>query len=92
MRDITSVVWETTGKWAAQRVQCGRVKAKLGRRTKDCPLAALVKAMVCNDALHVVVLYGPGDKISLFLQDWELAKMDGNELSHCPGQAMPGIQ
>ena len=28
---------------------------------------------VCNDALHVIGLYGPGDKISLFLQDWELA-------------------
>ena len=30
---------------------------------------------VCNDALHVVGLHGPGDKISLFLQDWELAKV-----------------
>ena len=30
---------------------------------------------VCNDALHVVGLRGPGDKISLFLQDWELAKV-----------------
>ena len=30
---------------AAQRVQCGRVKAKLGRETKMRPLAALVKAM-----------------------------------------------
>ena len=30
---------------------------------------------VCNDALHVIWLYGLGDKISLFLQDWELAKV-----------------
>ena len=30
---------------------------------------------VCNDALHVIGLYGSGDKISLFLQDWELAKV-----------------
>ena len=30
---------------------------------------------VCNDALHVVGLHGPGDKISLFLQDWELAEV-----------------
>ena len=29
---------------------------------------------VCNDALHVIGLYGP-DKMSLFLQDWELAKV-----------------
>ena len=32
---------------------------------------------VCNDALHVIGIYGPGDKISLslFLKDWELAKV-----------------
>ena len=30
---------------------------------------------VCNDALHVIGLYGPSDKISLFLKDWELAKV-----------------
>ena len=30
---------------------------------------------VCNDALHVVGLHGSGDKISVFLQDWELAKV-----------------
>ena len=30
---------------------------------------------VCNDALHVIGLYGPGDKISLFLKDWELARV-----------------
>ena len=30
---------------------------------------------VCIDALHVIELYGPGDKISLFLQDWELAEV-----------------
>ena len=30
---------------------------------------------VCNDALHVIGLCGPGDKISQFLQDWELAKV-----------------
>ena len=30
---------------------------------------------VCNDALHVVGLHGLGGKISLFLQDWELAKV-----------------
>ena len=30
----------------------------------------------CEDnALHVIGLHGPGDKISLFLQDWEVAKV-----------------
>ena len=28
---------------------------------------------VCKDALHVIGLYGPGDKIAFFMQDWELA-------------------
>ena len=30
---------------------------------------------VCNNALHVIGLYEPGDKFSFFLQDWELAKV-----------------
>ena len=30
---------------------------------------------VCNCALHVIGLYGPGDKVSLFLEDWELARV-----------------
>ena len=29
----------------------------------------------CNDALHVIGLYGPGDKVSFFLKDWELARV-----------------
>ena len=28
-----------------------------------------------HDALHIIGLYGLGDKISLILQDWELAKV-----------------
>ena len=30
---------------------------------------------VCNDALHVIGLHGRGGKFSLFLKDWELAKV-----------------
>ena len=30
---------------------------------------------VCNEALHVIGLYGLGDKVSLFLKDWELARV-----------------
>ena len=30
---------------------------------------------VGNGALHVIGLYGPGDKISHFLKDWELANV-----------------
>ena len=34
-----------------------------------------LESNVCNEALHVIGLYGPGDKISFFLKDWELAKV-----------------
>ena len=30
---------------------------------------------VSNEALHVIGLLGPGDRISLFLQYWELARV-----------------
>ena len=43
--DVMLLVWRTNGKWAVQRVQCGRVKAKLGRKTKVCLPVALEKAM-----------------------------------------------
>ena len=33
------------------------------------------KGIRCNDALRVIGLHGPGDKISLFVQEWELAKV-----------------
>ena len=40
-----------------------------------------------NGALHVVGLHGLGDKISLFLQDWELAKV-ALSCQHGPGHAV----
>ena len=30
---------------------------------------------MCNGALHVIGLDGPGDKVFLFLKDWELARV-----------------
>ena len=33
------------------------------------------KGNMCNNALHIIGLHGSGDKISFFLQDWELAKV-----------------
>ena len=46
---------------------------------------------VCNDALHVVGLYGPGDKIFFFPAGLGAGK-GGIELSHGPGHAVPGIE
>ena len=62
-------------KMGCQNSPMWEMKAKLGRKTKVCLQVALVKRNVCNDALHVIGLHGSGDKISLFLQDWELAKV-----------------
>ena len=70
--DFKSPSWGKNGKWAAQRVQSGRVKAKHGRKTKVCLLMAPGEGNVGNNALHVIGLHWSGDKISLFLQDWEL--------------------
>ena len=42
---------------------------------EDASSTASREGNVCNDALHVVGLHGPSDKISLFLQDWELARV-----------------
>ena len=39
---------------------------------------------MCNEALHVIGFCGLGDKISLLLRDWELAKV-AMELPHGPG-------
>ena len=52
------------------KVQSGRVKVKLGRKTKVC-----LPPHLANDALHVIGLHGSGDKISLFLQDWEFGQV-----------------
>ena len=56
----------------ATALPTGRVKA--GRR-KCVSSSGSPEGNVCNDALHVIGLCGPGDKIFLFLQDWELAKV-----------------
>ena len=67
--------WLTHGKWAAQRVQCGRVKAKFGRKTNVCLLVALEEGMWATMSCTSSGLYGLGGKVSLFLQDWLLAKV-----------------
>ena len=69
------LVWVTNGKWAAQRVQCGRVKAKLGRKTKMRPLAVLVKAMRALMRCTSSGCVGLVIRSFFFLEEWELAKV-----------------
>ena len=72
--DVMLLVWGTNGKWAAQRVPCGRVKAKLCRKTKVCLLVALVKAMCATMRCALSGCMGLVAR-SLSLKDWELAKV-----------------
>ena len=53
------------------------VLGKLGQASEDEGVSSSVSRgnNVCNGALHVTGLHGPGDKISLFLEDWELARL-----------------
>ena len=44
---------------------------------------------VGNDAQHIIGQHGSGDTMSLFLQDWEVAKV-ALSLPHSPGHAVPG--
>ena len=59
----------------------GRMEDELPKESKEGRVNAKVAGQkacevnVCNGALHVVGLHEPGDKISLFLQDRELAKV-----------------
>ena len=85
--DVMLLIWVTNGK-GGQRVQCGRVRAKIGQKTKACPQAVLEEGNVSNAALHVIGLYGLDDKISL-LEGLGAGK-GGTELSHGPGHAVPG--
>ena len=48
-----------------------RRRSLVGRR--KCVFRWLSRRQRGNDALHVIGLHGPGDKISFFLKDWDLA-------------------
>ena len=86
--DVALLVWGTNGKWAAQRVQCGESEGEARSEDESVFSSGSREGNVCNDALHVIGMHGLGDKISLFLQDWELAKVA--LCPHGPGHAVPG--
>ena len=51
------------------------MKAKVGRKTTACLPVALVKAMCATTRCTSSGCVGPVTRISLFMQDWELAKV-----------------
>ena len=88
--DVTSLFWEMNGKWAVRTNSLmWESEGDAWSEDEDASSRGSREGNGCNDALPTIGLYGPGDKISLFLQDWELAK-GGIELSHGPGHAVPG--
>ena len=66
------VVWETNGKWAAQKSSMWESEGEVWSEDASVSCGGSREGNVCNDVLHVIGLYGPGGKISLFLQNWEL--------------------
>ena len=74
-RDGGFPVWVTNGRWVGQKSPMWESDGVAWSEDEDASSSAFREGNVCNDALHIVVLHGPGDKISLFLQDWELAKV-----------------
>ena len=83
-----SLVWRTSGKWASQRVQCGSGD-EASSEDEGVSSNGSREGNVGNDALHVIGLRGPGDKISLFLEGLGAGK-GGIELPHGRGDAVPG--
>ena len=72
--DFKSPVWEKNGKMGCPKSPRWESEGETWSEDEGASSTASRKGNVCNDALHVVGLHGPGDKNSLFLQDWELAK------------------
>ena len=87
--DFKSPVWERNGNLAAQRVHCGKVKAKLGRRMTVRLPAPLVKAMcaMMRCARRRVAWAWRQDRS--FPAGLGVGK-GGTKLSHGPGHAVPG--
>ena len=72
---VEVLIWETRGDTVAQRVQYGKVRMKLGQRTKAFHWVFLAKTMCATVRCAASGCFGPGDKVSLFLEDWELARV-----------------
>ena len=87
--DVMLLIWETrdNGNGAVQRAQCGKLMAKPGQKTKAC-LQLLEKAMCATMRCTSSGCIGPGGKISVFLKEWELAKV-ALSCHMAPGLAVP---
>ena len=84
------LIWGTNGKWAAERRPMWESERRIAcLEDESVSSSDSREGNVCNEALHVIGLYGPGDKISLSLKELGVGK-GGLELPHSPGHAVPG--
>ena len=89
VRDVTSLVWGMNGRWGCPKSPKWESEGEAWSEDESVSSSGSREGNVCNDALHVIGLCGLGDKISLFLQDWELAKL-ALSCRMASGHAVPG--
>ena len=73
--DVTSLVWEDEWKMGFPKCATWESEGEAWSEDESVSSSGSREGNVCNDALHVIGLHGPGGKISLFLKNWELAKV-----------------
>ena len=83
--DVMLLISGMNGNWAVQRVQCGKMRAKLGQKTKACLQVTLEKAMCATKRCMSLGCTGS-------LLEGLGAGNGGIELSHGPGHAVPGAR
>ena len=71
--DVMSLVWALGGKMGCPKSPMWESEGEAWSEDESVSSSGSREGNVCNDALHVIGLHG--GKISLFLQDWELAKV-----------------
>ena len=89
--DVMLLTWGTHGNWVVPRAQFGRVRAKLGRKTKVCLPVTLEKTMCATKRCTSLGCTGLVTRSLSLLEGLEACK-GGIELSHGPGHAVPGMQ
>ena len=67
--DFKSPSWGTNGKMGCPKSPKWESEGEAWSEDEGASSTASHEGSVCNDALHVFGLHGPGDKISLFLQE-----------------------
>ena len=71
---VSLLTCETCGDTVAQETRIGTATANLGPKVKASPHPIFVSTMWKSLALHVLGLNWSGEKVSLVLEDWELAR------------------